>query len=345
MFNYQKICLDPLKDLSPRIKEVIFRRFGFKTGKRETLEAIGRDHGITRERVRQIEKDGFLRMESKVKRHNTSLQKTFQYFADQLKKFGNLKKEDILLSELGGKRWTPQIYFLLTLGPDFKRFGESSELHSLWTINQDSLTLAKKVIDSFYNELKKINQPLSLNDNNLPATITFSCSPSKTALISYLEISKKIQKNPEGLFGLKDWPEINPRGVRDKAYLVFKKTKKPLHFKRVAELIDKSLPQTVHNELIRDDRFVLIGRGIYVLKDWGYEPGQVKDVIFKILKKAEKPLNKEEILEKALQQRLVKENTILLNLSNKKYFLRNSQGEYIIAPKAIYRAKPIIRKA
>ena len=333
LLDYVKVCQNLIKDLPPRTKEVISRRFGFKTGQKETLETIGKDYGITRERVRQIEEDGFLRVEPKI----GQFQKTFQYFADQLKNFGDLKKEDILLQELGGRRFQPQIYFLLTLGPNFEKVGESDELYPLWTTNQNSLVLAKKVIDSFYTQLKKNNRPLSLKDYNPPATLI---SPNRQVLLTYLEISKKIQKGPESLFGLKDWPEINPRGVKDKAYLVFKKTNRPLHFNRVAGLIvsgpsgpmarrDTALPQTVHNELIRDERFVLVGRGIYALREWGYEPGQVKDVIFKILKKAGKPLTKEEILKKVLEQRLVKENTVLLNLSNKKYFLKASKG-YIV---------------
>jgi hypothetical protein len=334
LFNYDKICQDLIKDLPSRQKEVVSRRFGLKTGQRETLEAIGKDYGITRERVRQIEEDGFLKLKQLPSKE---CQKVFQYFAAQLKTSGDLKREDILLQDLGGKRFQPQAYFLLTLGSNFERVGESEELHSLWTIDQNSLVLAKKVIDSFYNKLKRINRPLSLKAYNSPVSL------NQQALVSYLEISKKIQKGADNLFGLKDWPEINPRGVKDKAYLVFKKTKKPLHFSEVAELIDKSLgrefplrqelsnpkPQTVHNELIRDERFILVGRGIYALREWGYEPGQVKDVILKVLKRAGRPLSKEEILKKVSEQRLVKENTVLLNLSNKKYFLKASKG-YIV---------------
>jgi hypothetical protein len=70
------------------------------------------------------------------------------------------------------------------------------------------------------------------------------------------------------------------------------------------------------------------------LREWGYEPGQVKDVIIKILKE-NGPLTKKEILERVLKQRLVKENTILLNLNNKKYFLKDSQGKYKINPEII----------
>ena len=124
-------------------------------------------------------------------------------------------------------------------------------------------------------------------------------------------------------------------GARYKGYCaditrcVFKKKNNPLHFREVAEFIGpKALSQTVHNELIRDPRFVLVGRGTYALRDWGYEQGVVKDVIKNILKEAKNPLTKEEVLEKVLQQRMVKENTILLNLQNKRYFKKNSEGKY-----------------
>lgn len=327
-YNYSKVCQELLKDLPPRQREVLSRRFGLKTGERETLEAIGKSYGICRERIRQIEEDGRFRLKSKIERHpSTTLQKIFQYFTRWLKDSGDLRKEDTLLSELGGKTWRPQVYFLLTLENQFKRFPESDDFYPLWTINQNSLILAKKVINSFYNQLKKLNRPISIEEATLsPPTPRLRPFQRRARMSSYLEISKKIQKNSEGLFGLKDWPEINPRGIKDKAYLVFKKEERPLHFAEVTGLIQSALAQTVHNELIKDSRFVLVGRGIYALKEWGYEEGQVKDIIFKVLKEAKRPLTKEEILEEVLKQRLVKENTILLNLSNKKYFLRTPKG-------------------
>jgi len=318
LFNYQKICLNLLKDLPQRQKEVIFRRFGLKNGQRETLELIGESYGITRERVRQIERDGILNLKPKTEKY----QKIFQHFQKYLKSQGGLKKEEILLKELGGENQKPQVYFLLTLGENLQRFGETEDFYSLWLIDQDSLKRAEEITDSLFQRLKKLGKSLTLKE------ISSFISLKKPVLISYLEISKKIQRNSEGLFGLLDWPEINPRGVKDKAYIVFKKIGKPLHFAEVARLIEGSLVQTVHNELIKDPRFVLVGRGIYALEEWGYFPGQVKDVILKILKEEGKPLTKEEILEKVRKQRLVKENTVFLNLSNKKHFLRNSQGKY-----------------
>lgn len=325
-FNYSQICSNLLKSLPKRQETVISRRFGLKNGRRETLEFIGKDYGVTRERVRQIEKDGFSRLKPEIKKY----QKVLQYFSQYLKNRGNLKKEDLLLEELGGKNWKNQVYFLLTLGENFERLTENNEFYSFWTINQNSSALAQKVINASLALLKKEKKPLAFK--NLKSQKLFN-SLSQSTLTSYLEISKKIQKNSENLFGLKVWPEINPRGIKDKVYLVLKKENKPLHFKEVANLIELALPQTVHNELIKDNRFVLVGRGLYALKEWGYEEGLVKDIIFKVLKTNNKPLAKEEILDKVLKQRLVKENTILLNLSKKKYFTRTAEGFYIINAK------------
>ena len=308
-FNYQKICQELLNDLPQKQKEIISRRFGLKEGNRETLEAIGQDFGITRERVRQIEEDGLARIKPKLAQY----QKVFQNFNQYLKRHGGLRKEEILLLDLGGKKYQAQVYFLLTISENFERFGENEDFYSFWAIDKSFLDSAKNIIDKLFNKLKEIGKPLSLKETGVSAP--------------YLEISKKILRNSDGLYGLKDWPEINPRGVKDKAYLVFKQLARPLHYQEVAKSIPGALTQTVHNELIKDSRFVLVGRGIYALKEWGYEPGQVKDIVAKILKE-NGPLTKEEIIARVLKQRLVKESTILLNLSNKKYFLRDSQGRY-----------------
>jgi len=202
------------------------------------------------------------------------------------------------------------------------------------------LNTAQKVIKSSIDNFKKEKTLFSLNEifKTIKKDLGSGVKLNAQSVMSYLEISKNIEQGPEGLFGLKEWPEVSPRGVKDKAYLALKKENNPLHFTEVAKAIDRmnlgsknsTLSQTVHNELIRDPRFVLVGRGIYALKEWGYSPGQVRDIIIKTLKENKKPLAKEEIVKKVLSQRLVKENTILLNLQSKEHFSKNSQGKYIL---------------
>ena len=316
--NYQEICQELLSQLPPKQREVIERRFGLKTGKRETLEAIGKSRGICRERVRQIEKVSLAKMKKLVLQNK----EIFKAFAKQLKNDGGVKEENAFLEELGGQNFKAHAYFLLTLSGEFIRAAESDDFYCLWAQNNESLENAKNFI---LQSIAKLESEKKLMANRELANLA---GLKKTIAESYLGISKRIQKNKDGFYGLQEWPEVNPKGIKDKIYLLLKKSQKPLHFAEVAKRIENSLVQTVHNELIRDPRFVLIGRGIYALKEWGYVEGDVKDVISNIFGNENRPLAKSEILEKVLKQRRIKENTVLMNLSNKKYFSRDNEGKY-----------------
>ena len=127
---------------------------------------------------------------------------------------------------------------------------------------------------------------------------------------------------------------INAKGIRDYAYLSIRQHGSPLHFSEVAKSIEKNFSRkahiaTCHNELIKDPRFVLVGRGLYALTEWGYVGGVVRDVIKNILEK-EGALTREEIIEKVLKERYIKENTVVVNLQDAKYFKKDSKGRYLI---------------
>jgi hypothetical protein len=329
--DYQKICKDFINSLPSKAGEVLERRFGLKSGERETLESIGSSYGITRERVRQIEAAGVSQLKKKIQEE----QKIFQHFKKVLNSFGGAKEEKKLLERLAGNQFQNQAFFLLNLSDDFQRIPEDNLFHSFWTekeTGKQAVAQLKNTLKITLNRFNKEKKTFSLKE-----LLTGQAVPEKIFL-SCLEISKEIEKNPEGRYGLKGWLEINPHGLKDKAYLVLKKKEQPLHFKKIAGLIEK-LPfpcfqpvqtATVHNELIKDPRFVLVGRGLYALREWGYQPGLVKDVIYRTLKEAEKPLTREEILEKVQEQRLVKANTIALNLQNKDWFFKDEKGRYSV---------------
>ena len=111
-----------------------------------------------------------------------------------------------------------------------------------------------------------------------------------------------------------------------------------MHFSQIAKHIKDSdfkrkdvTTQAIHNELIKDGRFVLIGRGIYALKEWGYQKGTVADIISKILKKNKEPMHRDDIVREVLKSRQVKETTILLNLQGKPQFKRVAKATYELA--------------
>ena len=332
--NYKQLYQTFTKGLSPKTKDIFDSRFGVKTGTPETLEAIGQKLGITRERVRQIEEAGF----NFVRKNNkASLDAVYDKFSSYFKEQGGFKKEENVLEELGGKNQKPYVLFLLTLGEQFSKVCEKKDYHYFWSNISGPQEKVKETLNSLVSQMQKIGKPISKKE--FYAQVASRQGLSESATFSCLEISKRIQPNKEGFLGLVEWPEIKPRGVKDKAFLVFKKHGKPLHFTEVAKMIDsfaynapnkKTYPQTVHNELIKDARFVLVGRGTYALAEWGYVPGTIKDIITKVLTEKNEPLHKDEVVKQVLAQRLVAKNTVLMNLNNKNHFDKDSGDKYFI---------------
>lgn len=337
-----KTVANLVKVLSARNKDIISRRFGLKNGKKETLESIGQSYGITRERVRQIEE--FTLSQLSKGALNPEIEKYATLAKSILNENGGVMKEKDLFKAFSGNDAesviNSSLVFVLTLDKDLTRFNDNDNFHSFWAADNNVLNNFKSMASScvsvleksgkvnvegeFYNLAKK-NNVSGLNGGDL----------NPKHLATYLTISKSMGKNIFNEVGLVSWPEIRPKGVRDKAYLVLKKENNPKHFSEIAKLINaigfqgkKANVQTVHNELIKDSRFVLVGRGMYALSEWGYKSGTVKDVLVDLLKNSSKPITKTALLTKVMNARMVKENTILLNLQDSKTFIKNDDGTY-----------------
>ncbi len=322
MPEYHKVCEDLLEFLPTRTKDIVSRRFGIGGKEKETLDAIGKEYGITRERVRQIEKEGI----RKIKKKAEGYLSVFYDLREKIDFFGGIKREDSFLAALtNDSRHKNCAFFLLNIDETLTRVPENKEFYAFWKKEGKCLEQAKKEIERAYEKLEKENKTLSFSE------IKGERDVADEKLFSYLEISKKVVRNEEGEFGIYDWPEIRPKGIKDKAYITLAREGKPMHFREIANSLGEGAnPQTTHNELIKDPRFVLVGRGVYALAKWGYSPGEVKEVIKDILKK-EGALPKEEIISQVTKQRIVKKNTVVQNLSNKKYFIRTPDGKYTLA--------------
>jgi len=339
--NYQKLVRNALNGISnQRTKDIVSLRYGLGDGQKKTLEEIGQKYGITRERVRQIETAAFfdLKNSSSV----NLLKPVFKTIDNFLNREGRVIREERLLSSITGiEESHPEkgaIFFALTLGEPYRRLVDSDRFHPLWTNSDESLEKAENFIDFLINQIKQGDKVVSF-DHILDYAKEWQEALDKKALASYLDAAKKISQNNFGHFGLSHWPEINPRGAKDKAYVALKQHGQPLHFREVTDLINQAglgsslaQAQTVHNELIKDERFILVGRGIYALRDWGYQPGTIKDVIAKILSE-NGSLTKDEIVKKVMEKRIAKPNTILINLQNKGYFTKDEQSRYSLVKK------------
>lgn len=320
-----------------REREIITRRFGLYERK-ETLEQIGELLGITRERVRQLEKAILIRIKMAAERGDledvTSTEKVIVRFLSDLGRVARVQDlTDQLLGKKSDARERAHIAFLAELAPHLTVVNETDNYHHAVGIAEygDEKKIRKEV-DEIVKVIKNGKEPITIEA--LHGKLSYEHPNHVRALAS---VSKHLASLKD-VWGLTKWPTVNPKNIRDKIFVVLTESGKPLHFSEIADAIKDSdfsrkdvTKQAIHNELIKDKRFVLIGRGIYALDSWGYSKGTVADTISDVLKKSGEPLHRDEIVRRVLESRQVKETTILLNLQSKPQFKRVAKATYALA--------------
>ncbi len=323
-----------------REKEIISRRFGLYDRK-ETLEQIGDMLGITRERVRQLEKSILTRLKQSIKDDKvpsaTAMGKTM---VSHLSEMGRAARIQDLAAHTLGREATPteraKVAFVAELTPSITLINENDDYFlsaAIDTVGNEKSV--KSQVEDIVKFIKKKGEPVT--GEGMHAEMKYEHASNIVALAT---LSKKLAVL-KGNWGLVKWPTVNPKNIRDKIYVVLEDKGKPMHFSKIASAIKTSnfkrrdvTTQAIHNELIKDKRFVLIGRGIYALEGWGYTRGTVADIIAAVLKKSGEPLHRDEIIKRVLEERQVKETTVLLNLQSKPQFKRSAKATYTLADKA-----------
>jgi DNA-binding CsgD family transcriptional regulator len=320
-----------------REREIVSRRYGL-FDRKETLEQIGELLGITRERVRQLEKSVMSRLRSNAEAGELSGLSEFEaQLTTQLNEMGQIARVSNLSNQLTGEASTKieqsRLAFVAELCPNLIVLPDNDHYYQAVAIakGQDEKGIQKNVA-VIIDAIKKINEPASVEE---VATATNGTDPKHSEALA--SISKNLA-TLNGKWGLVKWPTVNPKNIRDKIYVILQQHGKHMHFNEISDAIKTSefkrkdvTTQAIHNELIKDKRFVLIGRGIYALKEWGYRKGTVADIITDVLKDAGEPLHRDEIVKRVLKSRYVKETTILLNLQGKSQFQRVAKATYALA--------------
>lgn len=320
-----------------REREIISRRFGL-SGNKETLEQIGDMLSITRERVRQLEKAILIRLRILAEDGNIpELAQAEKIIIRNLTEMGRIARVSDLAEKIFSQSVTEKqrqsLAFIGEISASLTVVEESEKyFNAIGIADYGSEKEIKAKVDEIVALIKKNKAPTSLDelDNNLNYE-----HPSHIKAVASIS---KLLATLNDLWGLAKWPTVNPKNIRDKIYVVLEEKREPMHFEEIAEAIKGSdfrrknvTIQAIHNELIKDSRFVLIGRGIYALDSWGYKKGTVSETISDVLKQAKKPLSREQIVKRVLALRKVKETTILLNLQNKKLFKKVDKNSYTIA--------------
>ncbi|HUC90334.1 MAG TPA: sigma factor-like helix-turn-helix DNA-binding protein [Patescibacteria group bacterium] len=316
-----------------REREIIARRFGL-FDRRETLEQIGELLGITRERVRQLEKSVISRFKTSAQEGSLPHIKEIETaLIAQLRQMGEAARVLNLSAAVtteNTKTDQSRIIFLALLCPRLEVIEDDDHHYHAVGISdvRDAATMKKDIV-KIRSAIEKAGEPALITDIAKDAELEDTRQAAALASIS------KQLATLNNRWGLVKWPMVNPKNIRDKIYVILKENGKHMHFNEIAQSIKKSefkrkdvTTQAIHNELIKDKRFVLIGRGIYALKEWGYKKGTVADIIAEVLREAGEPLHRDEIVERVLKSRFVKETTILLNLQGKTQFKRVAKATY-----------------
>lgn len=319
-----------------REREIVSRRFGL-FDRKETLEQIGEMLGITRERVRQLEKSVVTRLKSAAEAGEITSIKEFETrVLELLGEQGEIARVTVLAEALNGstnREEQARIAFLSLLCPQLVLINDDDNFYGSVASNEagDEKSI-KAQVTTIIKAVKELGEPKAIDAIAKEAGLEDN---KKAAALA--SISKKLA-TLNNRWGLVKWPMVNPKNIRDKIYVILKENKKHMHFNEISEAIKDSsfkrkdvTTQAIHNELIKDKRFVLVGRGIYALKEWGYERGTVADIITEVLREANEPLHRDEIVKRVLKSRFVKETTILLNLQGKPQFKRVAKATYALA--------------
>lgn len=320
-----------------REREIISRRYGL-FDRKETLEQIGELLGITRERVRQLEKSVMSRLRSDAEKGSIPGLDKFETVAlKTLEGNGNVARvlnlTNLLIGKPSSKIEQSRVAFLSGLSPNLTLVSENDHLHQSVALAKvhDAKSLHEHV-EKIVAAIKELGKPHPIEK------ISEHISHPDPKHVKAISTTSKNLATLHGMWGHIKWPTVNPKNIRDKIYVILKQQGKHMHFNEIANAIKGSefkhkdvTTQAIHNELIKDSRFVLIGRGIYALKEWGYKKGTVADIIAEVLKEAAEPLHRDEIVKRVLKSRYVKETTILLNLQGKPQFQRVAKATYSLA--------------
>lgn len=324
-----------------REREIITRRFGL-FDRRETLEQIGELLGITRERVRQLEKAILIRLRNIAGEQKLpAIHDVERTLIRDLSETGRVARVQDIAERLVGKdhdaRHRAHVAFIAELSPNIVVLAENDNYHHAIGISEHGDEKKIKAnVDEIVKTIKKHGEPLQIEE------LHSKLSHENPAQVRALASTSKHLASLKDSWGLAKWPTVNPKNIRDKIYVVLAENGSPMHFSDIAKAIKDSsfkrkdvTTQAIHNELIKDKRFVLIGRGIYALDHWGFSKGTVADIITDVLASAGEPLHRDEIVKRVLKSRQVKETTILLNLQSKSQFKRVAKATYTVeAPKA-----------
>lgn len=319
--KWEKLAILAIEDCpkikKEREKKILFDRFGIGK-KSKTLHAIGQEYSVTRERIRQIVNNAVKKIKKNCKSNDAT--KAIEKIDIYVQKSGGYVSSEQLFVKFDTNDTKEQnaIKFMASLSDKLVAVKESSTMKQGWSLSSVKIARIKNIAKEAANILRENKKTMKAKE--IAVLIKEDVALSESVMYG----AKALMKSDSGKWGLTSWPHVNPKSIKDKSVYILRRHTKPIHYtdltKRISDISSKKVTQqSVHNELIKNQEFVLVGRGIYALSEWGYSPGVVEEVIVQVLQEAGEPLHKSIIVERVLEKRIVKTSTVILNLQKPRF--------------------------
>lgn len=321
--------------------EIVEKRYGLLSGERHTLDEIGSEYGVTRERIRQIQKKSVLRMNKYGAIHLKQLILDIRNMlwahtgiadSDEADKYINndlgIERYDgsSLLDLAKDLSWIQcfQIKDLIFYTPipekeiEFEQFShkilELFKKHPAGVNIQDvaaSLKVLDRVKDLRFNRVEFINK--------------------------YCSLDPRLEKLDESVYRTYDM-RILPFYV-SLIEQVFLTEKMPLHFTEIAYKTNKLLQKTgrklderrIYSIVLQSEKFAHTGRrGTYGLTEWGIRKELLPELIEECIRNAGFPLYLDQIfyfVSKHKDTKLINVHTVL---NGNRRFYKTREGAYAL---------------
>ncbi len=320
--------------------DIIKRRFGFDSGERQTLDEIGKDYGITRERVRQIQERSIQR----IKHPSTKGRSTIISIINDI-----FQKNQFIISDSEADYLIGKVF-------NTSKFDGSSFLDM---ISDLGWIQKNKIGDVAFYTNNALKPTLSLTMTNV-----YSLLKASSTMISLEEIIKKIipsntkySENSDLQVIIKRICSLDPRieermperytlyGLHSRTNIwaslikeVLEKEGEPLHFADITNSVNDMFPNTdnnhidvrrLHSILIENHAFSHSGvKGTYGLTEWGFRKETTSELIEECIKKAGFPLHWKQIYNYVSKYKDTKPANIIAMLNSRDKFVRKGKGMF-----------------
>ncbi len=336
---------DVLIYCKPKERLVLMRKFGLDGGKEIPLQQIGKEYALTRERVRQIETQALMRFRRLIVGNETYMNVLLES-KKILEVHGGILSEDALISKIVNKNLfkfsKAELKLILVSDFDITYLKRNRFLFKAFYIEPLYEDLLTKMVIFSQNHFQKRGESQDLyefiavlKEEFLDEFRDVAFLKNDLFYINFFQIVRDMAVL-DGKIGLTEYSDINPKTVKLKMLYTMRRINKPIHYQELPAKIMEWFPNssikvnTVHNDLVKhNDTFVNLGLGLYGLKERGYEGGSVKEILIRVFKKYDRPMNAKELSKEVLREKMVSPNTVILNLQKfKNEFKRIEKGLY-----------------